>query len=34
VSGPCPGKHLIRIELSESQGQIHWQPTDRFQPVF
>jgi nitrite reductase/ring-hydroxylating ferredoxin subunit len=34
VSGPCPGKHLIPIALTESQGQIHWQPTDRFQPVF
>ena len=34
VSGPCPGKHLMRIELTEAQGQIHWQPTDRFQPVF
>ncbi len=34
VSGPCPGKHLISVALTERQGQVYWHPTDQLQPVF
>jgi nitrite reductase/ring-hydroxylating ferredoxin subunit len=34
VSGPCPGKHLVPIALIEQQGQVCWQPSERFQPLF
>jgi nitrite reductase/ring-hydroxylating ferredoxin subunit len=33
VSGPCRGARLLRIELHELGGLVHWCPTERFQPV-
>jgi nitrite reductase/ring-hydroxylating ferredoxin subunit len=34
VSGPCRGAHLQAIQLTERDGQVFWQPSDRHQPVF
>ncbi len=34
VLGPCPGKRLVSIALTEQDGTIHWQPTPYIQPVF
>lgn len=34
VGGPCRGAHLQAIQLSEAGGQVHWYPSDRFQPLF
>ena len=32
VAGPCQGG-LLKIELTESDGAVHWLPTERLQPV-
>jgi nitrite reductase/ring-hydroxylating ferredoxin subunit len=34
VSGPCRGARLLSIPLIEKEGQVHWCPSDRFQPLF
>ncbi len=34
VSGPCPGAKLVPIELSEHDGEVHWCPSKRLQPLF
>lgn len=34
VSGPCRGARLHALTVSESSGQVHWYPSERFQPVF
>lgn len=34
VAGPCPGAKLVAIPLQEKDGQLHWLPDERFQPVF
>lgn len=34
VSGPCPGAKLESIALSEKDGKVYWQPSERFQPLF
>ena len=33
VAGPCSGAQLLRIELLESDGQVHWLPTEALRPV-
>lgn len=34
VMGPCRGGRLIKIELSECEGQVFWHPTRDTQPAF
>lgn len=34
VAGPCPGKSLVRLRVSEEGGQVSWYPDDQFQPAF
>jgi nitrite reductase/ring-hydroxylating ferredoxin subunit len=34
VMGPCPGKRLVSIALTEQDGDVFWQPTEHLQPVF
>lgn len=34
VSGPCRGAKLMSIAISESDGEVHWHPTERLQPLF
>jgi nitrite reductase/ring-hydroxylating ferredoxin subunit len=34
ISGPCSGARLQAIRLEENAGQVHWYPTERFQPLF
>ncbi len=34
VSGPCPGAKLQPLRVAEVNGQVHWYPDVRFQPVF
>ena len=33
VAGPCSGAQLVRIELIEAAGQVHWQPTGALRPI-
>ncbi|MDE2400900.1 MAG: Rieske 2Fe-2S domain-containing protein [Burkholderiales bacterium] len=34
VSGPCVGKHLIKLTVQERDQQVYWYPSDRVQPAF
>jgi nitrite reductase/ring-hydroxylating ferredoxin subunit len=33
VSGPCRGSRLQALDVRESQGQVHWYPDERCQPL-
>lgn len=32
VAGPCRGARLQTIEIKETDGRVHWYPSDRIQP--
>lgn len=34
VSGPCVGKHLVKITVQERDQQVYWYPSERVQPVW
>lgn len=33
IAGPCAGARLRRIELTETDGSVYWQPTAEFRPA-